>query len=108
VAVLVVSTPRQKAKNRGRSWEYQIAKLLGGIRHLLSRAGDVEARGYLIECKYRKDAEGCKALAEWIAQAKNDAKKLGLKWGVAINFGDGSGGFVLIPAKDFEMLTRRD
>lgn len=97
---------RLNAKSRGRSFEYAIAKLLGGKRHLLSRAGDVETETHSIECKYRKDAEGLKTLASFIEQAKKDAKALNKKWAVALSFGDNSGGYILIPVKDFAQLVQ--
>jgi hypothetical protein len=108
-AALLVSEDKKKrlnAKQRGTSFEYSIAKLLGGKRHLLSRAGDVETETHSIECKYRKDAEGLKTLQSFIEQSKKDAKALNKKWAVALSFGETTGGYMVIPAKEFAELLR--
>src|SRR5690348_5801083 len=88
---------RHAAKARGREWEYRVAKTFGGKRQPLSRDGDVQVSGWMLECKYTNDGAGVKLLNDWIVKAKSDAKKLGLNWAIALNFGDNSGGYAVLP-----------
>jgi hypothetical protein len=97
----------RNAKQRGRRWEYAIAEKLGGDRHILSKGGDVETPELLIECKYRNDADGLKLVKNWIEKAKEDAAKLDKLWLLALNFGDGSGGYIVMPVDMFVELAEK-
>lgn len=86
--------------------------MLGGHRHT-GENGDVEARGYRVECKYRSrlGLESGYTLKEWIEQAERNVKdEPGKKWALAITGGQsfGSKVFFLIPSDEFIRLTDLD
>lgn len=49
-----MASARSNARRHGLDTEHRIAKVMGGVVYA-GQDGDVEARGYRVECKYRTD-----------------------------------------------------
>lgn len=104
---------RQNARRRGASFEQRVADLLGG-RKWSGEDGDVEARGYRFECKYRTNLqlESTRTLRDWFEQLNGYRKQWADEKLCALAFTGGaqSGGeiWVAIPIADFDRLTAAD
>ena len=104
---------RQNARRRGAAFEKRIADILGG-EVWRGEDGDVEAREYRIEAKYRANLqlESTHTLRDWIEQLNGYRARWHPEKRCALAFTGGaqSGGhiWVAIPIADFERLTRLD
>jgi hypothetical protein len=104
---------RANARRRGRGFEQKMARITGGHIHA-GQDGDVEARGYRIECKYRSDLqlESSSTLRDWIEQVKRyqlgwDPSK---RWAIAVTGGQQqrSEVYMIIPFGDWDRLTKAE
>lgn len=108
------SNGKSLARRRGSDFEKRVAARLGGVRHP-GLDGDVEARGYRIECKYRANLglEGPE-LREWLEQVnryRKDNWGKDQKWALAFTGGQGFSNsqiYVTIPIEEFDRLTNVD
>lgn len=104
---------RQLARRRGSDFEKRLAARLGGYVWQ-GQDGDVEARGYRIECKHRTGLrfEDNFTFRDWIKQVAGYRAKWGAAkhWCLAITGGAQSGGeiFIVLPIEEFERLTELD
>jgi len=100
---------RTRARRRGRALEYRVANVLGGIVWP-GQDGDVEARGYRIECKSRSGwrLKSTTELADFIDQIRRYQKEWpeGKRWALAIHGGGKSPTLICIPIEDFARLTQ--
>jgi hypothetical protein len=100
-----------KGRQRGSAFEYKIKNALGG-RIYTGQDGDVEARGFRIECKYRTAfrLESPGTLADWVAQIERYAVQ-NPDLDFALAFGGGGRGklrnWVAVPLLKFEEMTSR-
>lgn len=99
-----------KIKARGYRWEKYIAEFLGGKRNNAGLGVDVEARGWLIECKSRETDAGLLRLVEWIRQAEKYTAKYHRPWALAVRLGmrNEKRVFVVMELSEFERLTRHE
>lgn len=108
------SNGKSLARRRGSDFEKRVANRLGGVRWE-GLDGDVEARGYRIECKYRAGLglEGPE-LREWLEQVnryRKDNWSKDQKWALAFTGGQGFANsqiYVTIPLEEFDRLTKVD
>ena len=70
-------------KDRGKTWEREIAKLYGGVRTWAGPGRDVVVDDLNIECKSQQDYDGLKKLVIWIVQAMS----YGPRWALAVRLG---------------------
>lgn len=100
-----------KGRQRGSAYEYKIRNALQG-RIYTGQDGDVEARGFRIECKFRTafKLESPTTLADWIAQIERYQKK-NPDTDFALAFGGGGRGplrnWVAVPLSKFEEMTTK-
>lgn len=100
-----------KGRQRGSSFEYKIKNFLGG-RIYTGQDGDVEGRGFRIECKFRTGfrLESPGTLGDWIAQIERYQSK-NPDVDFALAFGGGGRGklrnWVAVPLYKFEEMTRQ-
>lgn len=102
---------RNNSRRRGYSYEQRVARDMGGSLWS-GQNGDVEARGFRIECKYRTglNLKSGATLREWIEQAKrNVASMPGKNWAIAFTGGrffNNNESYYIIPRHVFDELTK--
>jgi hypothetical protein len=102
---------RAIARRRGRRLEYRVARFLGGIVWP-GQDGDVEARGFRFECKYRQGWQlaSSREMLDWLEQVqkyreRNPGTEFALVvWGGGRKFPP----LVCLDIATFERLTRPD
>lgn len=98
-----------RSRDRGRAFEYRVANKLGGMVWP-GQDGDVEARGYRIECKRREKwkLNSTTELSDFMEQVQRYRKgwPKGKKWALALHGGGRTPTLICIPIEDFELLTR--
>lgn len=100
-----------KGRQRGSNYEYKIKNALGGTIWQ-GQDGDVLARGFRIECKFRSDfkLESSTTLRDWVSQVERyRVENPGIDFALA--FGGGGRGptrnWVAVPLPKFEEMTRK-
>jgi hypothetical protein len=93
-------------KNRGKAWEREVAKSVGGVRMWSGPGSDVELGDVVVECKSQQDDDGLKTLTAWIRQAKGYSDR----WALAVKLGLGvkAEKFVIISLDEYTRLLREN
>lgn len=105
---------RAAARRNGSRHEFSVAKKLGGYRHE-GQDGDVEARGYRLECKFRTgiplEEIPNTELANWFQQIERyQNQNPGKPFALAYSGGRASkqGIWIAVPIEEFIRLTDAD
>lgn len=109
------SKARYNARRRGAEFEKRVARLLGGTIHP-GLDGDVSARGYMLECKYRHDltlqsTSELREFHEQIERYRREHWPRGQRYALVYTGGKSFNNaqiYVSIPIEEFERLTREN